>query len=81
MAKNDSRKMPVALQINNTGAWKTICRFDAAELVTACIVTESAARLGAIDATPPTFRVVTDDGLQQVRMRWSLADGWKAVQR
>lgn len=68
---------PVKLQVNNSGAWKDVVRFDAGDHVASSEVMEAAATLGRI-ADRTTWRICTDDGLQSVLMHWSVKHGWKA---
>lgn len=68
---------PVNLQVNNSGAWKSIVHFDASNDMECQEVMSAAGTLGCIDGKC-TFRIVTNDGLQTVLMHWSVKDGWKA---
>ena len=56
---------PVQLQLNNSGAWKNVVQFDAADQVTSDKVVEAAVALSAID-TSARFRIATHDAFQQV---------------
>lgn len=66
---------PVTLQVNNSGAWKTVIRFDADKDMECAEVLSAAGTLGCIDGRCK-FRVVMDNGLQAVLMHWSAKDGW-----
>lgn len=67
---------PVALQVNNSGAWKSVIRFDAGENLESSQVMEAAETLARIDGKC-TFRIVANDGLQLVLMHCTAKDGWK----
>jgi hypothetical protein len=62
---SQQHQKPVQLQLNNSGAWKTVVKFDAADQPTSDKVVEAAVALSAIDMST-RFRVATHDGLQQV---------------
>jgi hypothetical protein len=67
---------PVKLQVNNSGAWKNVLRFDAADDAVAAQVMEAAATLGQIGRM--TWRICVDDSLDLVLMTWTEAKGWTA---
>lgn len=73
-------KKPVQLQVNNSGAWKTVISFDAGKNMESEEVLSAAGTLGCIDGKC-TFRIVTNDGLQDLLMIWSATDGWKPRSR
>ena len=58
-------RKPVQLQLNNSGAWKTVVKFDAADQSTSDKVVDAAVALSSID-TSVKFRIATHDALQQV---------------
>jgi len=74
---------PVRLELNNSGTWKLLGRFDAADDDQTALVLDAAEELvktlhNSEDATRcPTLRVCIDDGLSAVLLRWRLADGWR----
>jgi hypothetical protein len=59
---------PVQLQVNNTGAWKTIVRFDAGDALATGYAQEAATMLKRVDARNQ-FRIATREGLPVVLMR------------
>jgi hypothetical protein len=74
---------PCKLQMNNSGAWKDITRFDAADEEHADDLMNAAAQLadavndGAKKARL-TLRIVTDEALPDVLMRYdSRETGWR----
>lgn len=78
----DLRKRPIALQVNNSGAWKTVARLDAGETATCDSALDAANTLGSCDESGrTTWRVITQDGLDDVLLRWCKSEGWKAVTR
>ena len=76
-------KKPVRLELNNSGSWKVLGRFDAADDEQASLVMDAAEDLiktlhNSEDPKHcPTLRVSTDDGLASVVVRWSLEGGWR----
>jgi hypothetical protein len=74
---------PVRLECNNSGAWKLLGRFDAADEEHASLVLDAAEDLVKIlhnSEDPkrcPTLRVSMDDGLGIVLMHWDLTGGWR----
>lgn len=72
----NTAKKPVKLQLNNSGAWKDVIRFDAADDAVCAQVMEAAEALGQVGKV--TWRVCVDDGSQDVLMHWSAAEGWRA---
>lgn len=73
---------PVRLELNNSGAWKVLGRFDAADEMTCEQVMSHAEELvcwlhGDKPAKQcPTLRVSIDDALEEVLTRWTLGRGW-----
>jgi hypothetical protein len=71
---------PVQLQLNNSGAWKTLVRFDAGNEALA----EKAYQAGTLlaDINPDLgLRIATAEPLPSVLVRWVAGQGWKAVCR
>jgi hypothetical protein len=66
---------PVRLELNNTGAWKLIGRFDAANDDQADRIMAAADKLAFALNAPglarTDLRVSTDESLPAVLMRWS----------
>lgn len=73
---------PCRLELNNSGSWKVLGRFDAADDEQSALVMDAAETLVQTlhnSESPkgcPTMRVSMDDPLQQVLMRWKLERGW-----
>lgn len=73
---------PVRLELNNSGAWKVLGRFDAADDEQSALVLDAAETLvqtlhNSEDPKGcPTLRVSMDDGLGSVLMRWQIERGW-----
>jgi len=79
---------PVRLELNNSGAWKLLARFDAAAGGPADAIMEAADVLArAINDRASgrpglvSLRISTDDVLPAVLMRWSSEKGWAAAER
>jgi hypothetical protein len=76
-------KKPVKLELNNSGAWKRLGSFDAADDEQTALVLDAAEQLvktlhNSEDANRcPTLRVCIDDSLGSTLLRWSLRDGWR----
>jgi hypothetical protein len=73
---------PVQFQVNQSGSWRTAVRWNASDEQQNDAVLDAAdALLRAIGGTSRGIsgRVVTDDGLQTVLMRWGEQQGWKAA--
>ena len=74
---------PVRLEFNNSGSWKVLGRFDAADEEHASLVLDAAEDLVKTlhncedPKRCPTLRVSHDDGLGEVIMRWDLVGGWR----
>lgn len=62
MSKSNASVKPVHLQLNNSGAWKTIVSFDAANDQVVGQVMEAAVELQRIDASA-RFRIASKDSL------------------
>lgn len=69
---------PVRLEINNSGAWKLIARFDAGDEALGDKACAAGQLLGEINPEA-TFRISTDEALPCVLMRWDAAQGWKVL--
>lgn len=71
----------VRLDLNNSGSWKTIGRFDAADEDHASLVMDAAEQLivAINNGAPPkrcaTLRICIDDYLNQVLARWDAERG------
>jgi hypothetical protein len=78
-------KKPVRLEINNTGAWKVIGRFDAADDAAVDDILNSANNLAAdlsgSNGHPQfTMRVSMGKAPHEVLMRWeSNESGWREM--
>lgn len=66
---------PVQLQVNNSGAWKTVCRFDADDQESGVKVMDAAYSLQQVDASLK-FRIATGDGLANSLMHLEKGE-WK----
>lgn len=83
MTTNTTRK-PVRLELNNSGAWKVLGRFDAADDEQTALVLDAAEVLiktlhNSEDPKHcPTMRVSIDHPISQdvVLVRWALERGW-----
>lgn len=77
---------PVRLELNNSGAWKVLGRFDAADDEQASLVMDAAETLvktlhnSEDPKRCPTLRISIDDALATVLTRWSLGEGWRDAQ-
>lgn len=69
---------PVQLQVNNSGAWKTVARWDAGNDRASSSAHEAAELLGEINPTQ-TWRIATDASYPIVLKRWDMANGWREV--
>jgi len=73
---------PVRLELNNSGSWKVIGRFDADDVYHATLVMSAAEDLIEILHNSedlrrcPSLRITKDDGLSTVLSRWSIDEGW-----
>lgn len=77
-------KKPVELQINNSGAWKSLGKFDAADddycddILTAAAHLVDALNAATPDCKAKTLRVVIADGTQTSLMHYrSREAGWR----
>jgi hypothetical protein len=79
-------KKPVRLELNNSGSWKVIGRFDAADDEQSSLVLDAAEDLiktlhnSEDPKRCPTMRVSMDhptDSVDVVLMRWDLLSGWR----
>lgn len=76
-------RKPCRLELNNSGSWKVLGRFDAADDEQTSLVLDAAEDLiktlhnSENTARCPTLRVSIDDALQTVLWRWSLEGGWR----
>lgn len=77
MSKHQEHRKPVQLQLNNSGAWKTIVKFDAAEDDISDKVVAAAIFLSGIDQTT-RFRITTRDTLPEVLMYMDKGEWRKA---
>lgn len=77
---------PVRLELNNSGAWKVLGRFDAADDEQTSLVLDAAETLvktlhnSEDPKRCPTLRVSIDhptDSVDVVLLRWDLAHGWR----
>lgn len=70
---------PVQLQLNNSGSWKTLARFDAGD-ENACDAAREAGRLlGGLGGPKTTLRIASDETLPVVLVRWDAQRGWWLV--
>lgn len=73
---------PVRLELNNSGAWKVLGRFDADDDEQTSLVLDAAEDLiktlhNSEDPKHcPTLRVSIDDRLGAVLVRWNIERGW-----
>lgn len=74
---------PVRLELNNSGAWKLLGTFDAADDEQTSLVLDAAEDLiktlhnNEDPKRCPTLRVSIDDALGQVLLRWDIERGWR----
>lgn len=72
----------VKLELNNSGSWKRLGAFDAADADQTALVTQAAEDLvRALHNSEdpkrcPTMRICIDDSLGVVLIRWELQRGW-----
>lgn len=69
-----AKARPVKLEINNSGAWKTIARFDAGDEAMGDKACTAGQLLGELSRC--TLRIATDEPLPCVLMRWDEKRGW-----
>lgn len=72
-----SEAKPVQLQVNNTGAWKNVCSFDADDHVGGVKVMQAADLLQQVDPSLK-FRIATRDSLNEALMHLVKGE-WKSV--
>lgn len=72
-----SETRPVQLQVNNTGAWKNVCHFDAGDQVAGFKVMEAAVLLQQV-APSTKFRIAMSGGLSEALMHLDKGE-WKKV--
>lgn len=77
MSQHQEHHKPVQLQLNNSGAWKTIVKFDAADDMASDQVMEAAKQLRSIDSAIK-FRIATAEALPAVLMYLDGPDWRKA---
>jgi hypothetical protein len=77
-------KKPCRLELNNSGAWKLLGRFDLAAQDAADGIMDAAEALARALNDPAsgrralvTLRISTDDALPSVLARWSDEHGWR----
>lgn len=74
---------PCRLEFNNSGAWKLLGRFDAADDAQTSLVLDAAeALVKALHNSDnpkrcPTLRVSIDGALPQTLLRWDITNGWR----
>ena len=68
---------PVQLQLNNSGAWKTIVKFDAADDAASDQVMAAGISLSGLDHTA-RFRVATRDPLPHALMYMEMGE-WRTA--
>jgi hypothetical protein len=76
---------PVRLELNNSGAWKLLARFDAGKEEAADAIMDAAEQLAKAINDPAcgrpglvALRISTDEALPYVLMRWQNAElGWR----
>lgn len=77
---------PCRLEFNNSGAWKLLGRFDAADDEQSALVLDAAETLVKTlhnSENPkrcPTLRVSIDDAAGFVMLRWDIERGWRDAQ-
>lgn len=77
-------KKPCRLELNNTGAWKLLGKFDAGADAAASAIMDAAEHLARALNDPAsgrpsmlTLRISTDEPQPDVLLRWTDADGWR----
>ena len=66
---------PLQLQLNNSGAWKTLLRFDGNDAQAADKVRAAGQLMGEVNPEL-NLRIATAEALPAVLLRWSGACGW-----
>lgn len=67
---------PAKLELNNSGSWKTLARFDAGDDDQADKAHAAGQLLGELGGDKTALRIATDDPLPVVLRRWSGDRGW-----
>lgn len=67
---------PVQLQLNNSGAWKTLARFDAGDDDLADKARAAGQLLGELGGARTTLRIATCETLPLALLHWTPRDGW-----
>lgn len=79
----NTMQKPCRLELNNSGSWKLLGRFDAADEEQGALVMDAAEDLVRTlhNSEDPkgcaTLRLSIDDALQEVLARWSIEGGWR----
>lgn len=75
---------PCRIELNNSGAWKLLGKFDASADEAASAIMDAAEQLARALNDPAcgrpslvTLRISTDDAQPDVLMRWSDEHGWR----
>lgn len=75
---------PCRIELNNSGAWKLLGKFDAGADEAASAIMDAAEQLARALNDPASgrpsmvsLRISTDDALPGVLMRWSDEHGWR----
>jgi hypothetical protein len=77
-AKPAPPAMPLQLQLNNSGSWKTVARFDGLDPVAYDHAMEAVATLTQINSNY-TWRIVTDAAHPVVLTHWDSERGWRVA--
>ncbi len=72
----DQAQRPVRLELNNSGAWKALARFDAGDEDAAEKARTAGRLLGELGGKRTALRICTDEALPLVLVRWSADRGW-----
>lgn len=70
---------PVRLELNNSGAWKTLARFDAGDDEQCDKARAAGQLLGELGGTRTALRICTDEALPCTLLRWTPERGWFEV--
>lgn len=68
---------PAKLQINQSGAWRDVLRFDIDQLVNEAAFLEAADKMMRSTGSMKTMRIVSDESLPGRLMYWNAEHGWK----
>jgi hypothetical protein len=74
-----SSARPLKLELNNSGAWKTIARFDAGDELACAAAQNGADLLGRLGPKRVSWRIATDEPLPDVLLYWNAENGWVAT--